>query len=262
VLLVVDIGNSQTSYGIYDCAGEKSQLIHHWRAETKVQRTVDEYAALLLPLFQHAGLSTQGWDGVAICSVVPAAEMALESFSQSFLGCKPVKVNSRSPLGFSLNVDTPSEVGADRIANAAYAVAHLSLPAIVVDLGTATTFDVVSKAPAYEGGIILPGVRIGVEALSSRTAKLPLIDLQLPPSPIGKNTIDCIRSGILYGYCDLIDGLLDRLIREVGGKAEVALTGGLAFLFQSRMKTPARYLPNLTLDGIELIYSRACTASP
>ena len=206
MLLVVDIGNSETSFGLF----KNGKLQHHWRAETYVARTADEYAALLFPLLQNAGVSAEHWEGIALCSVVPAAEMALEDFCETYLKQRPFKVQSSVRLGFSINVDSPAEVGADRLANAAYAVRHLKLPAIVVDFGTATTFDVVSSGKVYEGGVILPGVRIAVEALSLKTSKLPLIDLKFPPSVIGKNTIDCIRGGILYGYCDSIDGLLER----------------------------------------------------
>jgi type III pantothenate kinase len=250
VLLALDIGNSQTSFGVFD--GRK--LLHHWRAETKVSRTSDEYAALLFPLLDHVGLKQGRWESVVVCSVVPSAEQSFEQFCQDYLKISPFKIHSRMDLGLVLNVEVPGEVGADRLANAAYASRRLQLPAIVVDLGTATTFDVVSKEKVYEGGIILPGVRMGAEALSHKTSKLPLVDIQFPASIIGKSTVECLRSGILFGYCEMMDGLLERLVHEVGQPCDVALTGGLSAMFHQRLRTRTKLLPDLTLEGAVLLY--------
>jgi type III pantothenate kinase len=250
LLLAVDIGNSQTSFGVF----RDDKLLYHWRSKTESSRTSDEYAAFLFPLLDHAGLKGQSWEGIAICSVVPPVEQQFEAFCLPYLGRKPFKVNSHARLGFELKVDVPNEVGADRLANAAFAVQNLKLPAVVVDLGTATTFDVISAQKTYEGGVILPGVRMGVESLSKKTSLLPMIDVAFPASVIGKNTVTCIQSGILYGYCDLLDGLLERTIKEVGTPCEVVLTGGLAPLFLGKLRTPFKYLPNLTLEGIEILY--------
>lgn len=250
MLLAVDIGNTQTSFGVF----ENSQLKFHWRAETKHSRTSDEYGALLFPLMARAGLKESDWEGVVLCSVVPPAERSFEAFCQNYWDLEPFKIDYQLKLGFGIRVDVPAEVGADRLANAAYAAKHFTLPAIVVDFGTATTFDVVSKDSHYEGGVILPGVRIALEALSSRTSKLPLVEMGFPSSVIGKNTVQCIQAGILYGYCDMIDGLLVRTASELGATPEIALTGGYGALLQPRLKAKAKLLPNLTLDGIELIY--------
>lgn len=252
MLLAVDIGNTQTSFGIFD----QTNLRHHWRFETKVSRTSDEFGSLLFPLLQRHGIDVKDFSGIVFCSVVPAAEYALEGFCEDYCHLIPFKIDHRINLGFKLNVDFPGQVGADRLANVAYAVECLKLPAIIVDSGTGITLDVVSKTPAFEGGVILPGVRIAVDALSSRTSKLPSVELEFPPSVIGKNTVQCIQAGILYGYCDMIEGLLERTILEIGETPEIAVTGGLAFLFQQRLKRPARLLPNLTLDGIRLLYER------
>jgi len=252
MLLALDIGNSQTSYGIF----KKGKLIHHWRAETKISRTAEEYAAFLFPLLEHSGLTKTEWEGIAVCSVVPPADENFRIFCETFLGKTPFKITSKIDLGFALNVDIPDEVGADRLANSAYAIKHMKLPAIVVDLGTATTFDVISDTPAFEGGIILPGVRMGAESLSRSTSLLPIVDVQFPSSVIGKNTVTCIQSGVLYGYCDAIDGLLERLLKELPS-AEIALTGGVAPMFMKHMKQPAKYLPNLTLEGTEILFRRA-----
>lgn len=250
MLLVLDIGNTQTSFGIFN----QNKLVHHWRAETQSSRTPDEYASFLFPLLNHVGIAASDCESVAICSVVPPVDENFASFCRIYLKKEPYRVAADSKLSFSLEVDTPNEVGADRLANAAYAVQHLPLPAIVVDLGTATTFDVITRDKGYQGGIILPGVRMGAESLSKRTSLLPLIDVKFPSSAIGKNTVSCIQSGILFGYCDAIDGLLNRLQKELGQSCEIALTGGVAPLFQSQLKSRTRLLPDLTLEGTVLLY--------
>ena len=250
MLLVLDIGNTQTSFGVF----KDDKLIHHWRAETQISKTSDEYASFLFPLLIHEKINPTDCQGVAICSVVPPAEENFTRFCRYYLKKEPYVVSSEKPLNFSLQVENPSEVGADRLANTAFAISRMKLPAIVVDLGTATTFDVITRDQGYQGGIILPGVRMGAEALSKKTSLLPLIDVQFPQSVIGKNTTQCIQSGILFGYCELIDGLLGRLQTELGSKCEIALTGGLASLFHSRLKSSATLLPNLTLDGTYLLY--------
>jgi type III pantothenate kinase len=250
LLLAVDIGNSQTSFGVF----QQGKLLHHWRLETKPSRTADEYAAFLFPLLDHAGLKNNSWEGIAICSVVPPVADNFENFCQAYLKRRPFHVTSHAKLGFRLNVEIPGEVGADRLANSAYAIRHLKLPAIVVDLGTATTFDVILKEKTYEGGIILPGVQMGADSLSRKTSLLPLVDVAFPPSVIGKNTITCIQSGVLYGYCDAIEGLLRRLQKEIGEPCDIALTGGVAPLIAKNLSVSTKLLPNLTLEGIEILY--------
>lgn len=250
MLLAIDVGNTQTSYGIF----QSSKLIHHWRGETNSFRSVDEYASFLFPLVQNAGLSLKDFEGVAICSVVPPCNFNLKKFCESYLGKSPFFISHSNKSSFSMGVETPSEVGADRLANTAYAVKNLSLPAIVVDLGTATTFDVITTDRVYQGGIILPGITMGAEGLSRKTSLLPLVDTDFPKSVIGKNTVSCIQSGILFGYCDAIDGLLKRLQTEVGSSCEIALTGGISSLIHRHLKASSKILPNLTLEGIEILY--------
>ncbi len=250
MLLVIDLGNTQTSYGVF----QNSKLIYHWRSETKAVRTVDEYAGFLFPLLQHVGITLKSFEGVAICSVVPPCNFNLKKFCETYLGKDSFFVSYSNRCSFSIGVETPTEVGADRLANTAYAVKNLSLPAIVVDLGTATTFDVVTEDKVYQGGIILPGIAMGAEGLSRKTSLLPLVDTDFPKSVIGKNTTSCIQSGILFGYCDAIDGLLNRLQNEIGKKCEIALTGGISSLIHRHLKTQTRILPNLTLEGVELLY--------
>lgn len=251
MLLAIDLGNTQTSFGIF----ADGRLKHHWRAETKASRTEDEHLSLLFPLLEHAGIKPSSLTAVALCSVVPSADYALESFSKKYLGKSAFKIN-HGIKGCKLNVDMPSEVGADRLANAAYAAKHLKLPAIVVDLGTATTFDVVTEGAVYEGGVILPGPKVAVEALGSKTAKLSVVDLKFPPSVIGKNTATCIQAGVLYGYVDLIDGLLDRTQKALKKDATIVLTGGLANFLHDKLRHKTELLPNLTLDGIQILYAQ------
>jgi type III pantothenate kinase len=250
MLLVLDVGNTQTSFGVF----KAGKLVQHWRAETQISKTVDEYASFLFPLMNHAGLDPLGCEGIAICSVVPPVEETFTRFCRHYLKQEPFRLSANSKLGFILRVDTPGEVGADRLANTAYAVQKLSLPAIVVDLGTATTFDVITQDKVYQGGIILPGVRMGAESLSSKTSLLPLIDVKFPPSVIGKNTTTCIQSGVLFGYCDAIDGLLDRLQKELNSHCDIALTGGLSSLFHSKLRAKTKLLPDLTLEGTAMLY--------
>ncbi len=250
MLLVMDVGNTQTSYGVF----EKSKLVYHWRGETKPVRTVDEYAGFLFPLLSYSKILAEQVEGIAISSVVPSCNFNLKKFCEVYLGKEPFFVTHLSRASFSISVDNPTEVGADRLANTAYAVKNLELPAIVVDLGTATTFDVVSEKKAFEGGIILPGIAMGAESLSRKTSLLPLVPTDFPKKVIGKNTVNCIQSGILFGYCDAIDGLLERLQSEMGKRCQIALTGGMAPLIHPHLKNRTQILPNLTLEGIEILY--------
>lgn len=250
MLLAVDVGNTQTSYGVF----KDSKLVHHWRGETKAVRSVDEYASFLIPLFQNVGVSFKDFEGVVICSVVPSCNFNLKKFAETYIEKEPFFISHANRSSFSMGVDTPAEVGADRLANTAYAVKHLSLPAIVVDLGTATTFDVITKDKVYQGGIILPGISMGAEGLSRKTSLLPLVDTDFPNSVIGKNTVTCIQSGILFGYCDAIDGLLQRIQNELKSPCEIVLTGGIAPLIHRHLRASTQFLPNLTLEGTEILY--------
>lgn len=250
MLLALDVGNSQTSFGIF--LGEK--LLHHFRAQTQVLKTSDQVAAFLMPLFQHFRLDINSLQGVAICSVVPPVEEVLVQFCKDYFRKDPFKVTADSCKGFTLKVDTPSEVGADRIANSAYASYKLRLPSVVIDLGTATTLDVITEDKCYQGGVILPGVSMGIESLSRKTSLLPLADMAFPEKVIGKNTMTCIQSGTLLGYCDVLDGLLKRISDELRDEVFVTITGGVAPLFLQKIKTPHDFLPHLTLEGTLLLY--------
>ncbi len=250
MLLAVDIGNTETSLGIFD----GPVLRYHFRTQTSTTRVVDEYAAFLFPLLQHHGIQPECFTGIVFASVVPATQLAFEEFSNRYFGKPPVGVGPEMNLPFRLNVKVPLEVGADRIANVAFAVKRLRLPSVVIDFGTATTLDLVSSSGNYEGGVIMPGAALSVEALGLRTSKLPFVELRFPKEVVGKNTVECIQSGVLYGYCDGIRGLVGRIENEVGQKCSIALTGGLGYLFEEKLGLQCQYLPNLTLEGIYLLY--------
>lgn len=252
MLLVIDVGNTQTSFGVF----KGTELVAHWRAETKASRTSDEHAATLFPLLERSQLGSATWEAVILCSVVPGADHSFENFCRKYLDSECFRIHCGLDLGYAIDVEIPSEVGADRLANAAYAAQEMSLPAVVVDFGTATTLDVVTSGPVYRGGIILPGVRLGVEALGGKTAKLPVVELRYPPQPIGRSTSQCIQSGILYGYLDAIDGLLGRIEKQLGETVHVALTGGFAGMFRTYMKRDTLLRPHLTLEGALSLYSR------
>jgi len=252
MLLAVDVGNSQTSYGLFE--GDK--LLRHWRAVTLGLRTADQHAAFLFPLLHQAGIEPKQIKGVALCSVVPSADHPFFLLAREYFQLPLFKIHSEIKIGCEIRVDTPAEVGADRLANAAYAVENLTLPAIVIDLGTATTFDVITKGPSYEGGVILPGLQMAVEALGGRTAKLPVVNLKFPTRVIAKSTIECIQAGVLYGYVDLIDGLISRTVKELGETGDIVLTGGIAPLLHKHLNTTTKLLPDLTLEGIRLLYNK------
>jgi len=250
LLLTLDIGNSQTAFGCFE--GEK--LVGSWSLQTRAARASDEYAAFLLPLLAHAGLAGSRWNGVAVASVVPAANHAVERFARDYLGVEPFHVRHDVELGCRLAPENPGEVGADRLANAAYAARWLSLPCVVIDIGTATTLDVIDADRVYRGGAILPGPRLAMDALGQYTAKLPVAGLELPARGIGRNTLEAIRAGVLLGGAAAVNGLVARMTRELGGPVEVALTGGFSSLFREALDMPVRWLPSLTLEGIALVY--------
>lgn len=250
MFLAVDVGNSQTSFGLF----EKESLLKYWTLQTRPERTASEYAAFLFPLFADAEIDRSQIDGVALCSVVPFADPFIRDFSADFLELSVFEVTHSAKLGFSLGVDFPEEVGADRLANVAYAVHCLPLPAIIVDLGTATTVDVITKPKVYGGGLILPGIAVAFQSLYQKTAKLPSVPIVFPKNFIGKNTQECVQSGILNGYSAMIDTFINRIHEEMGEKATAVLTGGLAPLIHPQVRVPCELIRNLTLKGIAKLY--------
>lgn len=252
MLFVADVGNSQTSFGLFE--GEK--LAAHWRAETRLAWTEDELASLLIPLFATKSLAFSDIRLFAVASVVPGVESAFRTFATRYLRVDAYFVDGTSDFGGVLDIKTPSELGADRVANAAYAVKHLPLPAIVVDVGTATTLDVVDAERRYRGGAILPGLRMSALALGQRTARLPVIAPKLPSKAIGRDTVESLESGLVLGYADGLRGLVERMEKELGTKATVVLTGGSGAVFDVAFGRPVPYVAELTLEGIRILVGR------
>lgn len=251
-LLCFDIGNTHIVIGGY--VGD--DLLYHWRIETHHDRTADEYAVLLLSLLQIGGISADDVDDVALCSVVPPLTSTFVEIAQEYLHHTPLVVHSDLDVGVRILVDNPQEVGADRIANTVAVASRYGGPACVVDFGTATTFDIISREGDFLGGAIAPGLGIAADALVRRTAKLPRVALEPPPSPIGKNTIHAMQSGIMWGYIGLVEGLVERFREVLGKDMKVIATGGLAHTMATLTPVIGHVDPWLTLEGIRLIYER------
>jgi type III pantothenate kinase len=252
MLLVADVGNTNTVLGLYD----GSALVHDFRIESSKGRTVDEYHVLLRALLDVAEVDREEVHAAIIGSVVPALTDVFESAISLAFGFEAMVVGPGIRTGMPILVENPREVGADRIVNAvaAYELLHGAL--IVVDFGTATTFDVVSSKGEYLGGVICPGIQISADALFSRAAKLPRVEIAKPPKVIGKNTVASMQSGIVYGYVGLVDGMVDRITAELGHSCRVLATGGLAPLVSADSRTIERVEEFLTLDGLRILYER------
>jgi len=253
MLLAIDVGNTNTVIGAY----EGKRLVEHFRLETHLRRTSDEWGLFCHQALRHRGVDPARIRAVAVSSVVPPLQHALERMSSRYFGCKPLFVGPGIKTGMPILIDNPREVGADRIVNAVAAWERWPGPLIVVDLGTATTFDVVSAKGEYVGGAIAPGISISVEALSRNASKLPRVDLDRPERAIGRNTVASMLSGIVFGYAALVDGLCARIARELGGpKPKVVATGGLAPLLAGVSDTIDEVSEFITLDGLRIIYER------
>jgi len=250
MLLAIDIGNTDTTLGVFD--GE--ELRATWHMATGIHRMVDEYAALLLNLLHHRGLDTPDIKEIALCSVVPPLTATFEELFQRYFHISPLVVGAGVKTGVRIRMDNPREVGADRIVNAAAAHHLYRGPIIIADLGTATTFDTVSKEGDYLGGAIAPGIVTAAEALFTRAAMLPRVELIRPRHAIGTNTIAAMQSGIVFGYVGLIEGIVARIQQELGEKAKVVATGGYAELMAKETAVIDIVNPNLTLIGLRLIY--------
>ncbi len=250
-LLAIDIGNTNIHFGLWN--GDSWQL--SWRARTITDKMPDEYAVLLRNFLSSAELEYKVITGVIICSVVPPLTSAFVELVQRYIGMEPLVVTNRTNTGVLLDVEQPEQVGPDRIVNVAAVKALYGGPAIVIDFGTATTFDVVSEEGAYLGGAISPGIAVAHDALVSRTARLHKVDLVPPPNPIGKNTIHAMQSGIFWGYVALVEGVVARITAEMKAeKVKIIATGGLAPLFNEHTSVIDMIAPELTLDGLRIIY--------
>jgi type III pantothenate kinase len=265
MLLVLDVGNTNTVLGVFEPrqsdASQARRLIAHWRVTTVKSQTVDEYGVLFRNLFAMNGLEVASVQGTVISSVVPPLDSTLREVCERYFHIKPLFIEPGVKTGMPVHYDNPAEVGADRIVNSVAAFEKYGGPCIVVDFGTATTFDVISQKGEYMGGVITPGIGISADALFSRTARLPRVDIRKPTRVLATNTVSSVQSGLYYGYLGLIDGILERLMAEVGGDITVVATGGLASLMGSGSKYIREVDDFLTLDGLRIIYDRNHTPS-
>ena len=250
MLLTIDIGNTNITLGLYN----GKELGPRWRLATAYDHMPDEYGLQLSGLLEHAGHTSQDVTGICMASVVPPITGKIIEACKRYLNIDPLVVDAGVKTGVRVRYEDPRAVGADRIVDAV-AVVHLyGTPACVVDFGTATTFDAISKNGDYLGGAIAPGIGIAADALFQRTSKLPRVDLQKPPSVIGRNTVHSMQSGLLYGYVGLVEGMVARFRQELGPDMKVIATGGLADIVAQETEVIQLVAPWLTLDGLQMIW--------
>jgi type III pantothenate kinase len=256
MLLAVNVGNTETSLGVF----REEELAWRWRMRTAPERTADELALLFGGFLSQHDLSfDRHVTGVVISSVVPSATGALRDMVNRYFGFPPVVVEPGTRTGMPILIDNPKELGADRIVNSLGAYSKFGGPAIAVDVGTATTFDVVSEGGEYLGGAIAPGLQVSARALYERTARLLLVELAPPRSPVGKNTVEALQSGLVYGHAAMIDGMVERLAKEIG-QPTVVITGGLAPVLVGECRTVDHHEPWRTLEGLRLVFDKNAVA--
>lgn len=250
MLLAVDVGNTQTVVGLFD----GSEIVDSWRLSTVRERTADEYRLFLTGLLRQDGHRLEDLHGAVLASVVPSAKAAMIEVATDLVGKSLVVVGPGIKTGMPINIDNPREAGADRVANAVAALNKYGAPVVAVDFGTSTNIDAVDASGSLVGASIAPGLEVSLNALISGTAALRRVDLVPPPAAIGRNTVEAIQSGLLFGHAGMVDGLVDRFIAELGGSATVVATGGLASTIVPHCRTVSTVDATLTLDGLRLIY--------
>ncbi|KGA96324.1 pantothenate kinase [Alkalihalobacillus alcalophilus ATCC 27647 = CGMCC 1.3604] len=252
MILVMDIGNSNIGLGVY----RQDKLVFNWRMATNRQKTEDEYAVTLKSLFNEAEMTFRDVEGIIIASVVPPIMYTMQQMCKKYFALEPLIIGPGIKTGLNIKYDNPKEVGADRIVNAVAAIEKYGSPLIIVDFGTATTYCFINEHNQYIGGAIAPGISISTEALFSKAAKLPRIEISKPPHILGKNTVHAMQSGIFYGYVGQVDGIVNRIKAESESVPKVIATGGLAELISEQSESIDIVDKYLTLSGLHKIYKK------
>ncbi|MEO6828304.1 MAG: type III pantothenate kinase [Acidobacteriaceae bacterium] len=257
MLLVLNVNNTNTVIALYPVQGEHTGALQAtWRISTRYAQTADEYGILIRNLLGTEGVESKSISGIVIASVVPPIDWILRQFCERYFNHKPLFIEPGVKTGLPILTDHPTEVGADRVANCVGAFQQYGGPCIVVDFGTATNFDVVSGHGEFLGGAIAPGLNVAAEALFSRAARLPRVEIKRPAKVIGTNTVDNLQIGLFYGHVGLVDGILERMISELGTGTKCVATGGLARLIAGESKYISDVNDTLTLEGLRIIYER------
>jgi type III pantothenate kinase len=255
MLLAIDTGNTNTLFAVHDGETWRAQ----WRSSTDMTKTADDYAVWLGTLMEMSGLTLADIDDCIISTVVPQSLFNQRNFARRYLKVEPFVIGENVDLGVTVDVPKSSEVGADRLVNAVGAHASYPGPLIVIDSGTATTFDIVGGDGAFEGGIIAPGINLSMKALHEAAAKLPRVAIQKPSQVIGKDTVTAMQSGVFWGYIDLIDGLVERIKAEYGQPMKAIATGGVASLFEGAARNIDHFDSDITIKGLRILYERNIT---